>query len=99
VYGLSLDDSRTHLVTPTLPVRLVALGDGDQRALLSAGYWFQAAGRTTDDYATRIWADLAPRRQRWVLVSVLFDGTVDPHDEDVQLFYLALHDAVAGGLR
>ena len=98
VYGLSLDDSRTHLVTPTLPVRLVALGDGDRRALLSAGYWFQAAGRTTDDYATRIWADLAPRRQRWVLVSVLFDSVVDPHDEDVQLFYLALHDAVAGGL-
>ena len=98
VYGLSLDDSRTYMVTPTFPVRLVALGDGDQRALLSASYWFQSAGRTTDDHATRIWADLAPRRQRWVLVSVLFDGVVDPHDADVPAFYLALHDAVAGGL-
>ena len=99
VYGLTLDDSRTHLVTPTLPVRLVALGDGDRRALLSAGYWFQAAGHTTDDYATRIWADLAPQRQRWVLVSVLFDGVVGPSDANVQSFYLALHDAVAGGLK
>jgi len=95
VYGLSLDDSRTYLVTPDFPVRLVSLGDGDGRSLALATYWFQSAGRTTDDYGTRMWADLAPERERWVLVTVLFDGAYDPHASDVQTFYTALHDAVA----
>lgn len=95
VYGLSLEDSRTHLVTPHLPVRFVSLGNGDQHTILSATYWFQSAERTTDDYATRIWADVgAPMRERWVLVSILFDSAIDPNDPDVHAFYLALHQAV-----
>jgi exosortase O len=97
VYGLSLDDSRTHLVTPDFPVRFVSLGD-DGHVLLSATYWFQSVDRTTDDYATRIWADLAPERERWVLVTILFDGVHDPHAADVQAFYTALHDTVARSL-
>ena len=28
VYGLTLDDSRTHLVRPEFPLRFVSLGDG-----------------------------------------------------------------------
>ncbi len=98
VYGLSLNDSRTHLVTPAFPVRFVSLGDDDGYVLLSATYWFQSADRTTDDYATRIWADLAPERERWVLVTILFDGVHDPHATDIQAFYIALHDAVAHNL-
>ncbi len=98
VYGLSLDDSRTHLVSPDFPLRFVSLGSGRDRSLLSASYWFQSAGRTTDDYASRIWADLAPKRQRWVLVSILFDGVYDPHDANVHAFYAELHQAVARGL-
>ncbi|MFO7681664.1 MAG: exosortase O [Chloroflexota bacterium] len=99
VYGLSLDDSRTYLLENETPIRLVTLGDGDQRSLLSAAYWFQSADQVTDDYATRIWADLSPERDRWVLVSVLFEGVVDPHDAEVQEFYLALQAAVAASLR
>lgn len=98
VYGLSLDDSRTHLVSPDFPLRFVSLGDGRNRSLLSASYWFQTAGRTTDDYAGRIWADLAPERQRWVLVSILFDGVYDPHNADVHALYTELHNVVARGL-
>jgi exosortase O len=94
VYGLSLDGSRAHLVTPDFPLRFVTLGDGDQRQLYSASYWFQSASQTTDDYATRIWADLAPQRDTWVLVSILFDNVVDPHDDDVAAFYQAVHEAV-----
>jgi exosortase O len=99
VYGLSLDDSRTYLLENETPIRLVTLGDGDQRSLLSAAYWFQSADQVTDDYATRIWADLSPERERWVLVSVLFEGVVDPHDAEVQEFYLALQAGVAASLR
>jgi exosortase O len=98
VYGLSLEDSHTYLVAPAFPLRFVSLGDGDGRSLLSATYWFQSAGQTTDDYATRLWADLAPQRERWVLVTILFDGVVDPHAADVQALYLALHGVVERGL-
>ena len=98
VYGLSLDDLHTYLVAPDFPVRFVSLSDGDGHGLASATYWFQSAERTTDDYGTRMWADLAPERERWVLVTVLFDGVHDPRDPDVQAFYIALHDAVGHNL-
>ena len=97
VYGLSLDDSRPYLVAPDLPVRLVLLSD-HAHVQVSAAYWFQSAGRTTDDYATRIWADLAPRRERWVLVSIVFDNAPDPRAPDIRAFYAALHTAVAHSL-
>jgi exosortase O len=95
VYGLTLDDSATHLVNAEFPLRFVALGDGKDPSMLSASYWFQSAGRTTDDYGTRIWSDLSPQRERWVLVSILFDGVVDPNSEEVATLYEALHDTVA----
>ncbi|MCP4362592.1 MAG: exosortase O [Chloroflexi bacterium] len=98
VYGLSLDDSRTHLVNTHFPVRQVALGDGDQRSLYSATYWFQSPAQATDDYASRIWADVSWERERWVLVSILFDGTVNPNEPEIEGLYVALHDAVNGYL-
>ncbi|HEX9924722.1 MAG TPA: archaeosortase/exosortase family protein, partial [Anaerolineae bacterium] len=98
VYGLSLDDSRPHLVRPDLPLRFVSLGNGQNHSLLSATYWFQSSSRTTDDYAARIWADLPPNRERWVLVSILFDDVYDPNEADVQTLYMALHQTVAGHL-
>jgi exosortase O len=94
VYGLSLEESRTYLVAPDLPVRVVSLGDHRGHGLYSAAYWFQSATRTTDDYGARIWADLAPRRADWVMVTVLFDGVHDPQDANVQAFYVALHQSV-----
>ena len=95
VYGLSLDDARTYLVAPDFPVRFLSLSDGEGHSLASAAYWFQSAEHTTDDYGTRMWADLTPERERWVLVTVLFDGVRDPRDPDIQSFYVALHEAVA----
>ncbi len=94
VYGLSLEESSAILIAPDFLARSVSLGDHHGHGLLSATYWFQSAHRTTDDYGTRIWADLAPRRERWVLVTILFDRVRDPHEADVQAFYLALHQAV-----
>jgi exosortase O len=98
VYGLSLEESRPHLVTPRFPLRLVSLGDGQAHQLFLASYWFQSATQTTDDYATRIWADIVPRRQRWVLVSILFDSIEDPTQPGIETFYRVLHQAVADSL-
>jgi exosortase O len=99
VYGLSLEDSRTYMVSPNFPLRLVSLSYGAGRGRLSATYWFQSSYQTTDDYATRIWADLAPRRDRWVLVTILFDGVQDPGAPEAQAFYKALHDSVERALK
>lgn len=95
VYGLRLDSSQPYLVSPEFPLRLVTLGTREQRQLYTAAYWFQSATRTTDDYGARIWADVRLEREPWVLVSILFDGPINPHDENVRQFYLALHEAVA----
>ena len=94
---MTLNQSRTHLVNDELAVRIVSLGD--KRHTLSATYWFQSANRTTDDYGTRIWADLRPQPERWVLVSILFDDVYDPDEKEIEAFYLALHDAVAQQLK
>ncbi|MCA9977318.1 MAG: hypothetical protein KC413_16280, partial [Anaerolineales bacterium] len=105
VYGLTLEDSRTHLVSdplaengdPLIPVRFVALGQGDWHETLSATYWFQSAAHTTDDYGTRIWADLS-QREEWVLVSILFDDVYQADNPQLNSLYLALHEVVAASI-
>ncbi len=94
VYGLSTDSSETFLVAPDFPIKLLSLGDDQQTVSLSAAYWLQSAEQTTDDYATRIWADLAPQKQRWVLVTILFDEEIDPQASEAQALYTALRDTV-----
>jgi exosortase/archaeosortase family protein len=98
VFGLSLDDSRTYLIESDFPLRFLSLSYGDGHGHLSATYWFQSLERTTDDYGTRIWADLKPERDQWVLITVMFDGVHDPSSADLQAFYSALHDGVAHSL-
>ncbi len=99
VYGLTLDSSQPYLVSPEFPLRLVALGKGEQRQLYTAVYWFQSATRTTDDYGARIWADVSLEREPWVLVSILFNGQVNPHEAGVGQLYLALHEATENYLK
>jgi exosortase O len=95
VYGLWLDESHTHLVNPDFPLRFVSVSDGGNHEVFSAIYWFQSLEHTTDDYATRIWADWTVERERWVLVSILFDDKYDSQTSDMQRLVTALHDTVA----
>jgi exosortase O len=99
VYGLSMNDSTTYMVAPDFSVRLVSLGNRQGKNLLTAAYWFQSPDHTTDDYGTRMWADLAPQRERWVLVSILFDRALDPNATEVQALYQALRRTVAASLK
>ena len=94
VYGLSVDHSYTTLVSPGFPVRALVLKDDPGGEAVSAAYWMQSSDQITDDYAERIWADLAPQRQRWVLVTVLFDGIQDPGSEEVGEFFLSLRSTI-----
>ncbi|MGQ0604276.1 MAG: hypothetical protein ACT4QE_21545, partial [Anaerolineales bacterium] len=95
VFGLKVDDSHTWLARAGFPLRVVAVSDDAGKNAHSAVHWFQSASRTTDDYATRIWADVTPAPERWVLVSILFDEVVEPDDPAVQSLTLALHDTMS----
>lgn len=98
VKGLSVDDLRTHLVNPNLPIRVVSLGNGIEQNTHNAVYWFQSADQITEDYGTRMWSDVTFQRQRWVLVSLLFDDIVAPDSPELTPFYAAMAAAVAKGL-
>ncbi len=99
VYGLSVDDSSAYLVAADFPVRVVSLS-GKGRGAYSAAYWFQSASRITDDYGARMWADLAVERERWVLVTITFDGVYPPDSraENIQALYTAVRSVVQRGL-
>ncbi len=94
VYGLSTDSSETFLVAPDFPIKLLSLGNSQLTGRLSAAYWLQSEQQITDDYATRIWADLASQKQRWVLVTILFDEEIDPQASEAQALYTALRYTV-----
>jgi exosortase O len=99
VYGLSTEGSETILVDTNFPIRDLSLSNDQLSEDLSAVYWLQSAGQTTDDYATRIWADLAPEKQRWVLVTILFDRAVDPRADEAQALFTALRSTVFATLK
>jgi exosortase O len=99
VYGLSVNSSHTYLAAPDFPLRLVSLGKERQRSQLSAVYWLQSSHRTTDDYASRIWSDLAPERQRWVQITILFDETSNPISDDSLELYNALRRSIGRSLQ
>jgi exosortase O len=112
VYGLEIQESRLHMVSQDFPLRWLTLGDPqDSRTLYTAGYWLQSSQRLTDDYSVRIWDDMAPHPQPWVMVIVVFDANaggltptssmrhVDPTEADVEALFLGLRQTVQDGLQ
>jgi exosortase O len=97
VYGLDTETSWSMMAAEDFPVRLLRLDSHAAGGQFSAAYWLQAGNTVTDDYATRIWADLSPQRQEWVLVTVLFDDAADPASPDAQALYRALRQSIAQG--
>jgi exosortase O len=98
VYGLTIQNSYAHLAAPDFPVRVVSLGKDRNTRIYAAAYWFQSIDTATDDYAARIWADMSPDKQRWLLVTLLFDDGGDPADSNTVTLYTALRGAVQAHL-
>jgi exosortase O len=98
VYGLEVQASQPLLVAGDFPLRWLTLGRRNDPAIYSAAYWLQSADRITEDYAARIWDDLAPQPQPWVLVTVLFDRPVDLHGETAQELFTQLRRVVQASL-
>ncbi|HRA20571.1 MAG TPA: exosortase O [Anaerolineae bacterium] len=98
VYGLKQLDSSPVVLEGGGGLRQVTLGGADGRPSHGALYWFQSAsGRMTGDYAARIWADLPPHREPWVLASVLFDGPVNAEGPATTDLVNALRRAIDAG--
>lgn len=99
VYGLEILESQPYMAGRDFPLRWLTLGKAnDSRPLYSAGYWLQSSQRVTEDYSVRIWDDMAPQPQPWVLVTVLFDEPTDPAEAHAQALFTALRQAVQRSL-
>ncbi len=95
VYGLEVQSSAPHLVAGDFPLRQLTLGvAGDAQPRFTAAYWLQSADVVTEDYAVRIWDDLAPQPQPWVLVTVLFDRPLDLDQPDLSELFAVLRSSV-----
>lgn len=82
IYGLKLLSERAlSTAAGSATIRWMGLGDDRGRLSHAAVTWFQGRdGRIIGDYAARIWADLEPGPQPWVLASVLFDRPIAADD-------------------
>lgn len=101
VYGLTVRDSFTFLPAEDFSLRYLTLSGSNGAGQVSAAYWLQSASEAYADFGRRIWADLGPQRERWVLVTILLDQVYDPHQSEmIQLFLgmqAAVHSSLMGG--
>ena len=98
VYGLEVQESQPWMAAEDFPLRWLSLGKGKDSALYSAAYWLQSSDRITEDYAARIWDDLAPQPEPWVLVTVLFDNPVDLNSDSARELFAVLRTTVQDSL-
>jgi exosortase O len=94
VYGLAIESFSTYLAAQDFPMQVLSLKNRQKDSPMTAVFWLQSRGEITDDYAARMWAELSPKHQPWVLVTVLFDHAVDPRSPDSSTFFSALRQAV-----
>jgi exosortase O len=78
--GFKVDSMSSTVINDSINARWLSLQNGE----LSAAYWFQADGATTDDFVARIWDHISRRNKTWVLVSVLFDRAENPDSPEVK---------------
>ncbi|MEG4318688.1 MULTISPECIES: exosortase O [unclassified Microcoleus] len=92
--GISVNRIEQKQLTPAVTARWLYLRDNQ----LSAAYWLQSSGQTTDNFLSRIGSDITHRNQTWVLVSILFDSAVNPDSPEVEEFTARVHNAVKQSL-
>lgn len=98
VFGLTIQQSYSILLTPTFPVRWLLLSNAETPQRVSSVYWLQSITQTTEDFGKRIWADFSAPQERWVLVTVLFDQARASQDKELSGFFEALHQSVTRSL-
>ena len=100
VQGITVEAAQTVFFDENFSAQMVLVSGGPHQA--TALYWLQSGNRATDDFATRIWSDLAAERQPWVLVTLLLDD-VYPMDsaavrDIAEVVRTAVTNSLEGGL-
>jgi exosortase O len=88
--GFKVDNMNSTLINKSIHARWLSLQNGE----LSATYWFQSSEETTDNFISRIWEDITHSDKTWVLVSVLFDDSLNPDDGDLQQFAGTIYQTI-----
>ena len=100
VQGITVDASQTIMFDEDFSAQMVLVSGGPDQA--TALYWLQTGNRATDDFATRIWSDIASERQPWVLVTLLLDDVYTLDSIEVQtiaeLVRASVTNSLEGGL-
>ncbi|MBP0019792.1 MAG: exosortase O [Cyanobacteria bacterium SBLK] len=79
--GLKVDRVEKKQLSSEVMARWLSL----QNEHLSATYWLQSKGQTTDDFYHRLWQQFLTAKDRsWVLVSILFDRQIDSENPILQ---------------
>ena len=88
--GFRVDGMRPEQLGQDLEARWLSL----ERGQLSATYWFQSPQGTTDEYMTRFWESITHRETPWMMVSILFDRSLEPDSEGVRSMTTAIRAAI-----
>lgn len=93
--GIPVDRIERKQLTSDVKARWLSLKDNQ----LSAAYWLQSPQQTTDNFLSRISSDITNKNHTWVLVSILFDSSVNPKNDEVQSFATNVHNTVKKSLK
>ncbi len=93
--GIPVNRIERKQLTPAIAARWLSVKDNQ----LSATYWLQSSQQTTDNFLARIRSDITQKNHTWVLVSILFDNSVNPESYEIQNFAKNVHDTVNYSLK
>jgi exosortase O len=93
--GIPVNYIERKRLTPSIIARWLSLKDNQ----LSATYWLQSQQQTTDNFLSRIGSDITQKNHTWVLVSILFDRSLNPESSEIQDFVTAVHNTVDRSLK
>ena len=93
--GIPVNRIEKKQLTPSVTARWLSLKNNQ----LSAVYWLQSAQLTTDNFLSRIGSDLTHKNHNWVLVSILFDSSLQAENYEVKEFASNVYDTVKQSLQ
>ena len=93
--GIPVNRIEKKQLTPEITARWLSLKNNQ----LSAVYWLQSPQLTTDNFMSRISSDLTNKNHTWVLVSILFDSSLQAENHEVKEFAGNVYDTVKHSLQ
>lgn len=89
--GLLPENIQTLLIKKNFPIKTITFSNCQQ----SACYWFYSENKITDDFSTRVWADILNKQEQWMLVSVMFHEKIQWDTPEMISFQKKIYKAVS----